>query len=225
MSNPDIDMLGGFGYHPTPGKKPANGQPGKAGDPSDGVTRVTHRGVRWRRAVTGTMTWYNEGLDEWVTWAPGSDAPPLPPGWEPSKAGAKVKLPAGVKAPSAGAPVARHPMRSPFRIIPLAIALVIVAFAVWQAIRPAAPASASDIAAARALQGHCLVASANSTGGANLLPTTVSCSNPAAAAKVIVVVSRAAGMAPSCPSGTDVAQVLDPGVRNEPFECVEPITH
>ncbi len=42
---------------------------------------VVHRGVRWKRSQKGRVSWFNDGLGRWVAWSPGSDAPPLPPGW------------------------------------------------------------------------------------------------------------------------------------------------
>ena len=55
----------------------------------DGSTdgEVVHRGVRWRRLQKGRVSWFNDGLGRWVAWSPGSDAPPLPPGWAAPPAG------------------------------------------------------------------------------------------------------------------------------------------
>jgi hypothetical protein len=48
---------------------------------SSGVQRATYRGVSWRRNPDGAVGWYNEGLERWVRWRPGRDAPPPPPRW------------------------------------------------------------------------------------------------------------------------------------------------
>ena len=121
---------------------------------SAAAKETVHRGVRWRRTSSGRISWFNDGLGRWVTWSPGADAPPLPPGWRGDRDGETVPGGGGpsrtakeaAKAQTAKAQtaptdaMARRPsMRSPYRLAPLLIVLFIVAFAVWQATRPAAP--------------------------------------------------------------------------------------
>jgi hypothetical protein len=118
-------------------------------------------------------------------------------------------------------------MRSPYRIVPLLVAVLIVAAAVYQATRPPARASRSEVAAARALRGHCLARD----GGTNAAPmysaTPVGCGTAAAAVRVVAVVVRSTGLGSvPCPKGAPlVAQVLQPGVVGEPFECLEVVVH
>ena len=47
---------------------------------------TTHRGVDWRRDDDGSLHFYDSDRGRWVTWAPGVDAPPVPPEWAPKRA-------------------------------------------------------------------------------------------------------------------------------------------
>lgn len=200
--------------------------------PAVDPARVTHRGVQWRRVASGTITWHNDGLNRWVTWYPGSDAPPLPPGWGPAEedgpgapavAVAAAASPSG--APGRGRPVGgpvpleRPPMRSPWRVVPIVIAVAVVALALWQALKPAGSASAADISAAHALEGQCLA----KVGGTEKSPiigaSAVECSSKRAAVKVVSIALEQR----SCPAGTAAVQVVDAGVKGEPYECVAPV--
>jgi len=181
------------------------------------TSEVVHRGVRWRRSPSGRTLWFNEGLSRWVLWEPGSDAPPLPPSWEPDE-------PAAVAAPPPdNAMSTRAPMRSPYRLIPLVIAVIIVALALWEATRPPGHATKADIAAAEALKGQCLVKEGGKPSFPLLSPTPVSCSEAKAYAKVVAVIVP--GHPGSCPLGSAVVQVLQTGVVGEPSECLLPVKH
>ncbi len=181
------------------------------------TSEVVHRGVRWRRSPSGRTLWFNEGLGRWVRWEPGSDAPPLPPSWEPDE-------PAATAGPApANAMSARAPMRSPYRLIPLVIAVIIVALALWEATRPPGHATKADIAAAEALKGQCLVKEGGKPSFPLLSPTPVKCSDAKAFAKVVAVIVP--GHPGSCPPGSAVVQVLQTGVVGEPSECLLPVKH
>ncbi len=180
------------------------------------TTEVVHRGVRWRRSSSGRTLWFNGGLSRWVLWEPGSDAPPLPPTWEADE-------PASVAVPPANAMATRAPLRSPFRLVPLVIAVIIVALALWEATRPPSHASKADIAAAEALKGQCLVKEGGKPSFPVLSPTPVSCSEAKAYAKVVAVIVP--GHPGSCPSGSAVVQVLQTGAVGEPSECLLPVKH
>ncbi|MDA8301370.1 MAG: hypothetical protein M0005_07460 [Actinomycetota bacterium] len=113
----------------------------------------------------------------------------------------------------------RRPMTSPLRWVPIAIAMAIVAIAVYQATRPPAHATRQDIATAEALKDKCLAQQAGGSGSYSTTP--VSCRSASAAVKVVAVVLPAKLV--SCPRGTEVARVAKPGVVGEPFECLEPL--
>jgi hypothetical protein len=125
--------------------------------------------------------------------------------------------PAGARAP-ADAMARRRPMTSPYRLVPLLIALVIVAVAVYQAARPPAHASQADVRAAEELVGKCLEAG---NGPGTYSPAPVSCASATAKVKVVAVVLP--GRRSTCPHKALVAQVAKPGVVGEPFECLKPL--
>jgi hypothetical protein len=117
--------------------------------------------------------------------------------------------------------MARRPsMRSPYRLAPLLIVLFIVAFAVWQATRPAAHASKADIAAAEALKGDCLARDGGTAKSPVYSAAPVSCSAGDASVRVVAVLVPGADRPASCPQGSLVVQVLEPNVVGEPTECV-----
>lgn len=210
---------------------------GGQGPPGGGRRRreeAVHRGIRWRRSVGGTITWLNENRGRWVTWYPGTDAPPLPPGWEAEAAsfpapGGPTPAPGGPTpapgpAPSAGGGIERPPMRSAYRLLPVLIALGIVAVAVWQGTHPALKATPQDIAQARALDGRCLTRSGGTAAQPKYAPTPVSCSSSQAVVKVVeVLVPGAKGQARHCPPGDGAVRVVEAGVQGEPVECTAPL--
>jgi hypothetical protein len=202
---------------------------------------TVHRGVRWRRTAAGRLSWFNEGLGRWVAWAPGADAPPVPPGWggahdgqsgqagvgpgqverEPAPARAQ-RGPAPTKpgGPPTDAMSRRPSMRSPYRLVPLVIALFIVAIALWQATRPPARATKADIAAAQSLKGQCLSRSGGTAKSPRYSPVPVSCTASEASVKVVAVLVPGSGRSVVCPAGSLVVQVLQANVVGEPSECV-----
>jgi len=127
-----------------------------------------------------------------------------------------------VAAPRTG--IARPPIRSPYRLLPVVLVVGIVAVAIWQGTHPALKATPQDISLAKALEGKCLARS----GGTSALPkysaTPVSCGSGNAAAKVVaVVVPGAKGGPQGCARGDAAVQVVQPGVQGEPVECVAPV--
>jgi hypothetical protein len=216
---------------------------------------VVYRGVRWRRSgSSGRVSWFNDGLGRWVVWAPGSDAPPLPPEYEASTSSRELTSgasraagasrasatpgavgPAGTAGTggTAGAPGAvlrgrpadamsrRKPMSSPYRLVPLLVAVFVVAFALWQATRPPGRATHADITAAQAFRGQCLHRQGGTTSAPVYSPTPVSCGSLGASVTVVAVLVP--GRPGSCPAGSAVVQVLQAGVAGEPSECVLPV--
>lgn len=217
-------------------RAPGTARPGATAGPRRRRLEVEYRGVRWRKSVGGTVTWLNEGLGRWVTWYPGSDAPPLPPGWQLEEdlapaaadvAGA-VPGPGAVHStgalPAAAGPVERKAMRSPFRVAPVVIVVMIVVLAIWQATQSPVKATPQDIATAKSLQGKCLARAGGTASSPKLSATPVSCASPSAAVKVVAVVVPHAKTGPrACPAGAGLVQVLNPGIMDEPVECVEPV--
>jgi hypothetical protein len=189
------------------------------------AAETVYRGVRWRRTQAGRVSWFNDGLGRWVTWSPGADAPPLPPGWAGSRDGEAVAAPgivapAGPQGPPTDAMSRRPSMRSPYRVVPLLVIVFIVGIALWQATRPAAHASRSDISAAEALKGDCLAQKGGTDKSPDYSPAPVSCTGRDAAVKVVAVLVPGSGQSASCPQGSLVVQVLEPNVVGEPSECV-----
>jgi len=125
--------------------------------------------------------------------------------------------------PTANAMATRASMRSPFRLVPLVIAVIIVVVALWEATRPPGHATKADIAAAEALKGQCLVREGGKAQFPVLSPTPVKCSEAKAFAKVVAVLVP--GKPGTCPQGSAVVQVLQTGVVGEPSECILPVKH
>ncbi|MGC8626453.1 MAG: hypothetical protein ACP5VR_02670 [Acidimicrobiales bacterium] len=115
---------------------------------------------------------------------------------------------------------ARLPMRSPYRVVPIVVAVLIVAVAIWQGTRPPRHAGPQDITAAEALDGQCLVKLGGQASSHGFSPVPVACSKHDAAVKVVAVLVP--GHSGPCPGGSTVVQVLQPGVIGEPSECVVP---
>jgi hypothetical protein len=110
-------------------------------------------------------------------------------------------------------------------LVPIVIAIAIVAVAAYQATRPPARASSADVAAAKALVGDCLARNGGTSASPAYLLAAVSCRSASAAVKVVAVLVPRAGKSGTeelgvCPKGSAVAQVLRPGVVGEPFECL-----
>jgi len=196
------------------------------------VQQVVFRGVRWRRSPSGRVAWYNEGLGRWVKWSPGSDAPPTPEGWAATTPKPEPTAPATIAVARERSgllrylptdAMARRPgLRSPFRVVPIAIALLIVVLALYQATAPATKASKQDIAAAEALKGHCLARSGGDASALTYSSAPLSCTAAGAVVKVVAVLVPGAKES-ACPKGSALAELLDVGVVGEPLECLEPL--
>jgi hypothetical protein len=171
------------------------------------ITRVTHRGIRWQRDSQGRIRWWNEDRDGWVRWRPGDDAPPRPPGWEQRE------------APAGPPPLTRPAWRSPYRLVPLALAVLILVAGLVQALRSGGSggSSSSEAAKAQAYEGRCLPKT-GSGPSAGYSPTTVACSAANAAGKVVAVVTWAQGHT-ACPARTTAA-ILTSGPSHPHFECI-----
>jgi hypothetical protein len=198
---------------------------------SSAPPEVIYRGVRWRRSASSErISWFNEGLGRWVVWVPKSDAPPLPPEYAapitsgaggPAGAAGPVAAGAGNRGTPIDAMSARKPMTSPYRLVPVIIAVLVVVLALWQATRPPARATQADISAAQALRGQCLQRHGGTTFAPIYAPAAVSCQSARASVKVVAVLVP--GKPGSCPPGSAVIQVLQAGVTGEPSECILPL--
>jgi hypothetical protein len=168
-----------------------------------GSARTTHKGVHWHRDDKGNVSFYDPSTEEWVRWAPGVDAPPLPPRWQ-----------------ILGVPtrVARPGWASPWRIVPAVLIAAAVVVAVLQALLPSGNNTAKEAKASAALLGQCLAREGNRGFSANPVP----CSSAKAAVKVVKVVPSNAG-SPLCPPGTNGVELPYAGVRYLHIECVSPV--
>jgi len=226
------------------------GTPGTSG--TSGTEEVVYRGIRWRRSASGRTMWFNDGLRRWVLWEPGSDAPPMPGGWQPAQPPANLPVPTGLspRVPGAGdLPVNRRggaqgpgergadnagaggrtdamsrraPMRSPFRIVPIVVVLLVVAAAAYQATRPLAKATKADVAVAESLRGHCLARDGGTSRAPQFLATPVNCSAGSASVKVVNVLVP--GKPGNCPKSALLARVVDAALEGEPVECLMPVS-
>jgi hypothetical protein len=152
------------------------------------------------------MRWWNEESAAWVPYRPGSDAPPRPPGWQTS--------------PEKPPPLTRPGWKTPYRIVPIVLAVVIIVAALVQALRSSTP-SADEARQAQALLGKCLARGPADHGVATYRDKPVACTSPQAAVKVVKVVVSRRGP-PPCPSGS-TALALVAGVAHPHLECVVPV--
>jgi hypothetical protein len=175
------------------------------------IEEATHRGIRWQRNSKAQIRWRNEDQDRWVRWRPGDDAPPRPPGWE--RRGSADAAP----------PLTRPAWRSPYRIVPVVLVVVVLALGLYQAFGSGGSSSPGtsgkqETAQAEAYAGRCLpkVGTGPSAGYSS---KPVTCDAPDAAGKVVAVVTSQAGPK-ACPSDTTPA-ILTTGVVAHPhFECI-----
>ncbi len=128
----------------------------------------------------------------------GADAPPRPTGWD---------RPAPTRPPRPG-------WRSPYRLVPVALAVILVVVGLVQALGSAQPVT-SAVDRARALQGKCLSRTGTIAGVAAYSATAVACAAPDAAVKVVATIVGPAGSGHprSCPVATTLVELL----------CVEPV--
>ena len=169
---------------------------------SDASSQTTHKGVRWQRDDAGNVSFYDQSSGQWVRWAPGVDAPPLPPKWQ-----------------LFGVPtrVARPGWRSPWRILPAVLIVGAVIAAILQTVLPSGSNTAKETRSSAALLGKCLA-----KHGSNSFSTKpVPCDSPKAAIKVVAVVPS--DPPTPCPSGTKAVMFEMAGVAHPHIECVVPV--
>ena len=168
---------------------------------------TTYRGVRWRREEDGGVSFFESATRRWIRWAPGVDAPPLPPRWT------LLGVPTRVERPG---------WRSRWRLIPIVLVLAAVVIAVLQAVLPSGGAVKKEAAASAALLGKCLTQNGTEGGHAKYSTKAVSCTSPKAAVKVVKVIPSTPG-SPPCPTGTIGVEIPYPGVQYPHIECVKPL--
>jgi hypothetical protein len=113
--------------------------------------------------------------------------------------------------------------RSPYRVVPIVLAVAVIVVGVLQAVRSTSDPVRSETAKAEALRGHCLERTA-SGGRASYRAAAVPCELPVAVVRVVDVLPGTPG-APHCPAGTSPVQIAYLGVRYPHVECVTPVTH
>ena len=172
------------------------------------IEKVTHRGIRWQRDSQGRIRWWFEDDQRWVRWHPGGDAPPRPAGWEPR---GKATTP----------PLTRPAWRSPYRLVPVALAAVVIGVGLYRLGSHSPTTSTAETAEATAFTGKCLP-KATSAPDAGYKSTPVPCASAAAAGKVVAVVTWAQGKG-ACPAHTVPAILPDTSVTHPHFECIEPL--
>jgi hypothetical protein len=167
---------------------------------------TVHRGVRWRRDAAGALSFFDTDGERWVRWAPGVDAPPVPPGWG-----------------SAGGRVQRPPFLSKWRLVPLVLVVGAVVVAVIQAERPAGNQTSREASASAALLGKCLAQKGTVAGRPAYGSSAVACSSTQASVRVVRVVGTTPG-SPLCPAGTTGFELgVFAGVRYPHVVCVAPL--
>jgi hypothetical protein len=176
------------------------------------IQEITHRGIRWQRREDGHLRFYDPDGGRWITWAPGVDAPPLPPGW-------------GERGPSGARPsgtIDRPSWRSRWRLIPVVVIVAVLVIAVVQGLRPSASQAHKEAKATAALLGKCLPQNGTSGGRPEYSATPVPCDSAKAAVRVVQVVPSTPG-SPVCPDTTVAVELPYPGVRYPHVLCIEAI--
>lgn len=187
-----------------PGGETGDERPLTETDPDN---NVVFRGVHWHRGQSAVM-FYDSGSAEWVRWAPGVDAPPLPPRWQMLGVPTKVSRPA---------------WRSPWRLVPTLFVVAAVLYAVYQGVAPGANHSASQAKQAEALVGKCLAANGTFDGHPRYSATPVACASAKAAVKVVSAIpSYPAGHL--CPAGTVGVEIADLSAVHPYVECIQAVS-
>ena len=152
------------------------------------------------------MRFYDTDGERWVTWEPGVDAPPLPPGW--ARSGGQRRATARVAQPvAADAARARRGGR--------------VVIAVVQALRPSGSQVHKEAAAdGRPARQVSCPARLGRRAPQVLGETGRRATRPTAAVKVVAVIPTTPG-SPFCPAGTTGVVLPYPGVRYPHILCLE----
>jgi len=167
-----------------------------------------HRGIRWRRrGREGPIEFLDPNRDSWVMWSPGVDAPPRPEGWEPP-----TPAPARSRTPRPG-------WRTPWRLVPLAVTVLVVVIAIVQVMRPSGNNVKKEAAATAALLGKCLAQHGTAEGHPKYSANPVPCASSSAVVKVVQIVASTPG-SPSCPDGTVGFETPYPGVQYPHILCL-----
>ena len=167
---------------------------------------TTYKGVPWHRDDQGNVSFYDADGGEWRRWGAGADAPPLPPKWQ------MLGVPTRFSRPGWG---------SPWRIVPVAIIVAAVVFAVVQTVRPSGRDTVKQEQAALALAGKCLTQDGTSGGHPKYSRSPVSCDSPKASVKVAQVFPLTASRL--CPTGSTGYEQEFVGVPYPYVECLQPV--
>jgi hypothetical protein len=173
----------------------------------DQAEETTFKGVPWRRRTDGSVYFHDQSTGRWVKWGPRVDAPPLPPRWGMLGVATKVTRPG---------------WRSPWRLVPIVVIVFAIVYAVVQVERPSTDQSAAETRASAALLGKCLAQDGTAEGHPKYSTTTVPCTDPKAAVKVVAVVPSTPG-SPPCPAGTTGMEIPFMGVAYPHVECIQPL--
>jgi hypothetical protein len=168
---------------------------------------TTHRGVRWQREENGRLRFYDTDGQRWVTWAPGVDAPPLPPGWGSRRGLTSVPRPG---------------WRTGWRLVPLAFIVIVLIIAVVQATRSSGNPVNKESAATAALLNKCLAQHGTANGHPKYSSRPVPCTSPTAAVQVVRVIPTTPG-SPLCPAGTTGVILPYAGVQYPHVLCVQDV--
>jgi hypothetical protein len=170
---------------------------------------TTYRGVRWQRDQLGRLSFYDADGERWVSWAPGVDAPPRPPGWGRRRGLGTLPRPG---------------WRTGWRLVPLVLIAVVLVIAVVQATHPGGNQVHKEATAATALLGKCLVQNGTAEGYPKYSSKPVACTSPTAAVKVVRVIPSDPG-SPLCPTGTTGVELPYAGVRYPHILCIQAVHH
>jgi hypothetical protein len=156
------------------------------------------------------MRFYDADGSRWVTWAPGVDAPPRPPGWD-DRAGVGV-----------GGMASRPGWRSRWRLVPVLLIVVVVIIAFVQVLRPSGNQVHKEAAATAALLGTCLAQHGTAEGHPKYAAKPVACTIPTASVRVVRVIPSTPG-SPLCPAATTGVELPYAGVRYPHILCVQAV--
>lgn len=205
------------GARPGGGSEPDKPLAAPGGPARGGQAATIYRGVRWERNPSGRFRWHDDDGDRWILWKPGQDAPPRPPGWG-GGGGEDMGTPLRDKRARAG-------WRSPYRLVPVGLVILVVIIGAVQANRDKGPnPAAAETAAANELLGRCLVVNGTTDGQPRYEAQSVACSSPRASVRVVQVLPGTPG-APACPAATMTVRLAYPGVSDPHRECVLKVTH